>query len=692
MKIKHKFHKQPALLAVLLTILITIFACAGGKAYAAAAPTYGANFENTNVLDDLNGATIAGKPFDIKDYPINEAEQPQMLTFVEYCYDGNGNQANYGLYVYIYNPTGKSFETSSKMNRIQLSVGSEQGYKRYPLLYLNGTTDGRFYKYKISFTSEELLSVLKALSANERQYRISGFTLLPQSAVTAVEYVVGKEYTYVGFSANYGTTESTLQVTDKFLETVTLDVHHTTFRTPTSNKGPYYQKQLDSVYFAVPNRLFKEYGRLQRILAEWYEYRTQPICVTSNADFYAQVLPYMGKYIPDYTYDSTVFYGLISTMKSTALQKPQDFWNLVVYNYCLNYAQLLNFFNLPTNLNITYQTINTLFYLFYTPESINNYDPYTSTRVQGGIEGSDLERYILNYAGADGGGTFDYLPVKDGKRIRACLFEKDIDKDRKVADERGRVDFGYSFYDFDADIDTQLLTGYKPNNHSFKDNVQMYGLWKALFKNYGDEQSYEVPPIQILTANDVAGAAETVSKSLLVGVDDVENLQAFQKSAESEDKSVVLFRFATSDYYSQKMEISNNKAPTPAADHTIDGQAYICQTEVFMDFKTIQLTFNKDGSTYVIPVVQSPIDLYPDITPAPDRGGTDIFANFFKNAGKNLITGLIVTAVIAGTILLIILIAVIAKRVQESRAASYTAKTAKLNYKTQKLKSKRKKK
>ena len=46
---------------------------------------------------------------------------------------------------------------------------------------------------------------------------------------------------------------------------------------------------------------------------------------------------------------------------------------------------------------------------------------------------------------------------------------------------------------------------------------------------------------------------------------------------------------------------------------------YIITESVFLNFDIIQLTFNKEGVYTVIPVVNSPIDIYNDITiPAAD--------------------------------------------------------------------------
>ena len=95
----------------------------------------------------------------------------------------------------------------------------------------------------------------------------------------------------------------------EYLETITLDVKHTFYRTQTSSKGAGYQNQLDTVYFAVPQRFFDTYGKLQRIKAEWYEYKTKDIVVTSNQEFYDQAYPHIGEYIGYNHNDSVLSLG-----------------------------------------------------------------------------------------------------------------------------------------------------------------------------------------------------------------------------------------------------------------------------------------------------------------------------------------------------------------------------------------------
>ena len=47
----------------------------------------------------------------------------------------------------------------------------------------------------------------------------------------------------------------------------------------------------------------------------------------------------------------------------------------------------------------------------------------------------------------------------------------------------------------------------------------------------------------------------------------------------------------------------------------IDTNAYFCQTDVFLDFNVIDLEYKVNDQTVIIPVVASPIDVLPNLTP-----------------------------------------------------------------------------
>lgn len=148
-----------------------------------------ARYEQTNVMSNLNGSTVGGKAFDVKDYPHNGSGKPQIISFVEFCYSYYADrQDDYGLYVYVYNPQDVAIDTNTLRNRIQLTYGNRPSYNKYTLKFLNYSDDagieGRFYKFKIELTYAERADILKTLSPDERVYKVSGIELSVKNKVT----------------------------------------------------------------------------------------------------------------------------------------------------------------------------------------------------------------------------------------------------------------------------------------------------------------------------------------------------------------------------------------------------------------------------------------------------------------------------------------------------------------------------
>jgi hypothetical protein len=113
-------------------------------------------FDQTNVLEDLKSS----EGFNILRYPYSDIEDKvEIINFVEYCYSYKSNmQENYGLYVYLYNPTGKNIDTNSTSNAIQMAIaynedGTPLGYGKFNLQFCSKSEDSNyknlFYKFKI---------------------------------------------------------------------------------------------------------------------------------------------------------------------------------------------------------------------------------------------------------------------------------------------------------------------------------------------------------------------------------------------------------------------------------------------------------------------------------------------------------------------------------------------------------------
>ena len=608
---------------VLFLLAVLVFCMyAGGKIPSRVYADTGGelNYDNTNVLDDLKSATVNGQPFDLSAYPRNPFGTPQVITFAEYCYSQyeNGN-GNYALYVYVYNPALTEFSLISQRNKIEISsdffyageegaVGSVKDYTKFPLKFCNASTgeyENRFLKFRIVDENNVLLNAEREHeeATGSRYYHIAGIELyaVGGDATTAQDYWVNQYYQFSGYAEGYGDSSNfplTCDATGS-AEAVQLDVQHTFYRTETSGKGAHYQNQLDTVYFAVPKRLFDTYGKLQRIKAEWYEYKTREFIVTSNKEAADAISPYLGKQ-PD---NGVSYYGLdyaLGINVTTGNLTPTADWGWnTKHHFTDDVCDLLT--------------------LMFLVDNIEEYDPY-ETDNDGNVSGNDLYDKMLAYDKSYLDGT---LPIKDGS-LSADLFESDIDEYRKVDSEQGKIQQGYSYYDFDADTDLQKLVSWSDGDPSFWENWNEFGFWDTLFGNIPSETGREISPIQVLKESDLSGTEAEVSQRLLVNIKDVEDLKAAYDDAikvdpldpDDEECYLVLFRFAASDYYAAPADIYESDFWGTVH----KGQAYVAKQSVFFDFDVIDLTFNKDGVYTVIPVVSDPIDIVNDLTSPTDMG------------------------------------------------------------------------
>ena len=605
--------KRTSICAVLMLILVlcTVILPVQGISGVAYAET--TSYEETNVLDDLRSATVNGEKFDLRNFPYNENGRCQVIDFVEYCYSYKSNQrSNYGLYLYVYNPQGLNLSTDSKRNKVQMAVnynekGDATDYMKFNLQFCSKSESSDyknlFYKFKVVDRKINEKTFADRVNSLERRYDVSGVELLTYGQPNATDYAVNGTYKFTGYAAGYGpdaSAESTLTCNVQYLETIELEVKHTFYRTSTSSKGAGYQNQLDTVYFAVPNRFFDDYGTLQKIKAEWYEYKTKDIVVTSNQDFYDKANPYIG--VQTGSLDQ---YGMTEYNSDIGISLGQDAGS----------SGDMNVAKWGWNLGSGYLHVPAaaIYYLFKV-SNISEYDPYASLTSIGGVESNDLYNYIMSYTKTHDSG---YLDAKDST-ISADLFASDIDDYRKMDTEYGKIQQGYSYYDFDADVDLQKLSAWSETSPSFWDNWITWGLWDAMTGDIPQETSKTLSPIYKLKDSDLTGTNASICDNLFVNANDVDALKAYYAKAKLNDCSVVLFRFATSDYYSAPVDIIELNAGFMWSDKHTKNEVYRAWESVFLDFDIIQLSFQKDGDLTVIPVVSNPIDVVNGITPPVD--------------------------------------------------------------------------
>ncbi len=543
-----------------------------------------ANFEESNVLDDLRSASN----FNILKYPAYKSLEPEMyvMNVVEYCYSFDpAMQDNYGLYLYVYNPNQTDISTKDGDNKVQMAVsydteGKPNAYEKFDLQYCSKSEEqfyeGIFYKFKvIDHVSSDGKTILKRVKSSERRYDISGIEMLEVGAFRPKEYGVGGTYKFTGYAKGYGAipTENTLKCSVTELETIRLEVHKTNFRTGEYKKN--YRHDLTSVYFSVPQRFFDEYGSLQKIKAEWYEYETTPIAVTSNTTVYNGLTAQLGK--------SASAENLSYSLYTDATKMVGASGHYYSYGFC---------YNAPGEAD---ERLDRLTYAFSTNgANISNY-VLSSSRLESFIRGYD-KSYVRGQI---------QIP---GKTLSADLFESGLASDRQAVSYVGN-DIHHKLVTFDAGDSFDML-----NYNDSTTTSQRFFKWLFGLAPSDVDQSYTgISPIHIVT--DTERNDSNISKTLLIDGSDsaLSEFTEFYDNEKAKGNKTVLFRFAQTDYRAFPVEVYNESTGKQISNEG-NPDTFVVQESVFLNFDIIELTFSRDGVYTVIPVVSNPIDIYNDIT------------------------------------------------------------------------------
>jgi len=544
-------------------------------------------------MDDLTSSPT----FDVRDYPPQVGAPVQMIQFVEYAFTFRPNQrGNFGLFVYLFNPGLWSIVTASPANRIQMASEYENDrptlYEKFPLRFLSRSTGdvaGLFYKFQIVFTPEQQAQLFNRLSVHERRYDISGVELAIGHNLNATDFEIARTIRVSGFAQGHGMTAnnpSTLTQHILAMRVINTEVHSTWYRTPTSARGIGWQHQINSVYFSVPNAIREEFQYLHSIHAEWWEYQTQPIFVTSRQSLYDHFRPIVGQHV---NADNSLQYALHRNHSAVGGPLgPMGFHSNWIFN---NVHASITRPNFTRNPHIE----NYMFYLFL----VDSIEQFTGDRPVGYVSGEMLSNWIMTYDRSFRNGL---LPVAGAREISADLFTDTIDQQRinngyvrghnKVEIEHGHT-INLSFYE-----DVRLLDNFWRRH---------FGMTRIQLNNLVGRS---INPIQPITSDIMNVSNETLSESLFINPRDIGDFRAFHAQASGRDETVYLFRFAMTDYYAEWLTIAGRNGGS-----IHNGQAYMAQQTVFLDFDIIQLTYRGQYGYYVIPVVSSPIDVIADITP-----------------------------------------------------------------------------
>ena len=590
--------------SILVFLSVTLLFCSwllGGRVAAVSADTGSdaISFDSTYVMDDLKGSSVDGKNFNLLDYGFDNKKPLKIFSFVEYCYSFYATkQDNYGLYVYVYNPQGVNFVYSSIQNKIQFSVGdgSTASFEKYTLQFLNCSTEsnyeGLFVKYKVVLPMARKQAVLDALNSTARVYVVSGIELLTEGELNATEYAAtgikadGSSgsviYRYSGYAAGYGVNNetSTLSCESTEGEVLRLEVHHTSWRAGsgvTNGKSKYTQDSLNSVYFAIPKEFPEKYGYLSEVHCEWLNAVTSWGLVTGNRTIYDKIYNYVGREIGFKNYDMT--YAFYVDYRQHHYDGAAIFDGAYL-GYNSSSSSLIE--NKITQLN----------WLFSAGDELNIADHTTIS--------SEIAKqwYSSEFTGIVGEDYGEVLENKDGKKIYKALFDS--------------VDDEIKDYHIKAEEKKTLIS--QKWSQSWWEKHVSGGHHKV-----GDAVPENVEAIHQVTDEDFLSNEEMTCDRLYISVSDYADFKQFYDENKGEN-NIYLLRFAVTDYVSaeaseykyQKALIGDNYGL-----NEVDTNAYFFKQNVFLDFDIIDVTFCDDGRLTVVPVVMSPIDIVPEITPPP---------------------------------------------------------------------------
>ena len=578
------------------------------------------DFDNTDILEDLKDAITDKKNFLSTDISV--------ISFMEYCFsEVTDIKDKYGIYFYVYNPQQRQIETDSTADRVLMATiydgkgnPTDWAYQDITCVDYVDDPESEWYKklYKFKLTDASGFYSAALSNPDVRSYHVSGIELKIAGNQNATEYRVGMKYTWSGYANGCGKTMSAekLSVKTEPIDVIELNVHMTDWVTESSGLGAYHQHQVNSVYFAIENKYLEKYGNtLQKIEAEWYQYKLNPMLVTDNGS--------LVWYFNTFDIGRKLCSPVNESVKFSLFTDYSYIEELYTHYYGLAY-------NMESSLlDVVDKNIERIPLIFYMDDVENGILPRED--IKNAVYDYGVTRVESNYG--------DVVCTKDRE------FSKKLFENPDAVDEKGKPIYGYMHKVIDKDEPIKL-DNYK-STHSWWDEINDYGLFGSFFVD--TDETYDVSySIQRITRSDLSG---DISTNLKIGKSEVEHFKNFVISSEIEDKTVFIFRYSTSDYWAKPFGILiEDKAFEKMGD-----EYELRQNMCYLDFDIITLTFKDDaGTETILPVVMSPIDIFLNATPAINpRPNMDDFWDWLK---KLL---LIILGVVVGVLVIIAVFALL---------------------------------
>ena len=561
-----------------------------------------AETEQSEVEKDIAAMLFDGKGWDAQSF-LDERDKSviYLIAVDEQGFQfGKTNSAGYGLYLYLYNPSGIQINTSSKNNKVQMAVAFENDqateFEKFDLKCVSATDDFQYMKFKVVdkkstidlLTMQERVAKLQK-ATSERLYEISGFELMHATATNAKDYLYGSQIRVIGYEEDKGLDGNNVnskKITYKATQTLQLEPVQCYWRTQTSSLGGGHKNQINAAYFAVPNDVWDRYENINSILCEWYEYTTKPMIVTDDSDLYNGLLAMRG-------FDTTGF-GVYPSHYSLGNGL---FYYLGVYR---PYAE----FDFAYNVFVG-QKFNG-----WEVISVDNLLP-----MLGWVLWSD-EELVLGEECVSAQTVLDYYYENED----LLLLNSWADEGRTAGYNR-----------FEVNWDTKFELKNYASNHGWLETILSYNIFNGGNDVNTKEEYDSFKPMEVFREGD-----STTNYLLSQGVDygivadkhflndeaQAEDFVEYVKEAIANDCTVVMFRYAETDYFSETIKDVYPK---------IEGHAIMAQQTIFLDFDIIELKFTDASQNLVtIAVVSDPEDVVGGIQTPETSTDSDLVVDKYK--------------------------------------------------------------
>ena len=482
------------------------------------------------------------------------------------------------MYLYIYNP-GRENITSGFIDGLSVEAENAEGEKisfivsRFAFSVIDrsvGSDEGLFWKVRFN-----LMGYASRLSdyANKHTFSWNNFCVCTSSK---------NYFNYQNCVFSFDHSGEKTSISYDLSEVVTLDVHHTWYRSKGKvEKYPIYD-EIHTVYFSIPDGYTKYYSNLYSVASTYTKKHTTPIIIGTNP-FDLSVDPdFVGPLYPGTEEISVLdFINSLSILSRDYEVISESTGMGLKYYYTADFAA-----NIMEGLGISQYDINGYVY----NDTYLAYYLYCDNKIENPEDLKVFEEEL-----------FAYIESCESNGLNLDLFDssKYIPWSEKTIDDTfDSISYSTQIKDdYGALVDEyglwvgSLFWLYRGNNKKIQEICERY-LVDVPDKDIEDE------PYLLLCDNVVKSDAATLSDQefsdkYLIHIDDVAEFKEFL----NENKNVVIYRFDVAEYYTTEIVFGTQNQTSGMFNSLEDDYRYcVVEQSLYYNFRVIDVTFHEDDT------------------------------------------------------------------------------------------------